>query len=181
MKKQLIGIVLVAACNQAMAEGYVGLGGGLGYVVYDNLATVSNDDVAISYKVFAGYSFDRNWAIETGYQQFTDFGQTGAAGTTEFSGYAVYIDLIGTIPLGEQWGIFGRLGLAGSTLEGDLPGTVGTKAHDTGPHVGAGIQYNFAKNLSVRAEWEWTVKFGSNDTTGEMNMNVAGASLLYRF
>lgn len=181
MKKLLIGIAVAAACNQALAEGYVGVGGGMGFVTYDQKAAVSDDDSALSYKVFAGYSFNRNLALEGGYQHFTDFGQTNVGSISELAGYAVYIDLIGTIPMGEQWGLFGRLGLAGTTLEGDIAGTVGTKAHDTGPRLGAGAQFNFGKSFGVRAEWERTFKVGSNDTTGETDIDVVGASLLYRF
>jgi len=104
-----------------------------------------------------GYQFNKNWSAEFGYVSFgtlfhsndNNFNASQKANGWTLSG-------IGTLPLGNRFGIFGRVGAV--RFETDNSGTVqGVPVKDENkikPYFGAGARFDVTQNFSVRAEYQ---------------------------
>lgn len=138
-------VVFGVACGSAHAEGLY-VGGSIGAPNYpDSVNGISGGNSGIGGKLFGGYQFTPNVAVEAG---LADLGhQDGGTGFAHGSGG--FIDAVGSLPLNDKWSLLGRIGVAHVNLD--------TSAGDdsgTGPKVGLGAQYNLTSNLAVRGEWE---------------------------
>jgi OOP family OmpA-OmpF porin len=117
-------------------------------------------------KIFAGYQFDRNLGVETG---FTRFGRVGVDvpglygndhGRTK--GSSSYIAGTYTLPLNERVAAYGKLGV--SYNERSYVGNFGALGeHDTGLYAGAGLQVKLTDKLALTGEYE---RYGKKKTLG---------------
>jgi len=193
MKKLLICAAVASACSSALAGGYVGFGAPGAVVWHDQATTNGTDKQELAYaaKVFVGYAFSNRLAVESGYQYLDSMSRSvPGVGTVDIGASAVFLDLVGTFHPWEKIGLFGKVGLAWTTLESDStsptqPASANASVHETGPRLGAGAQYDFGNNFSLRGEWERTFKIGSNDSgnlaVSEMDVDVLNITVLYRF
>jgi OOP family OmpA-OmpF porin len=124
--------------------------------------TVNDTDTA--WKLQLGYKFNRYLAIEGGYIDMGGFDMSGnrpsdgkpVRGTG--SGYAVNVAAVGSLPLGDEFSLFGKLGLAWVSGSGAV--TVGGVTTDsfsgseTKANYGAGLNWDFSRELALRAEYE---------------------------
>ena len=87
--------------------------------------TCSSDDTDTGWKIYGGYQFHPNGAIEIGY---VDLGKFTASGTDSFLG-AVSADwkangftaaLVGSLPVGQNFGLMGKLGLFHWNLDANV-------------------------------------------------------------
>jgi OOP family OmpA-OmpF porin len=192
--KSLIAIAGLAAAAFAVPAGaqmrtptlssaYIGGNIGQSKTHIDCDAGLTCDDKDTSFKLFAGYQFNRNFAAEFGY---TDLGKakvSGPGGTDEFKATAWELSAIGAWPIVDQFSIFGRLG--GYYGEGKLSGPDHGNKKTTNLTWGFGAQYDFNRNLGVRAEWQrfTKVKF-HNDINGadaDGDVDSLSVGILWRF
>lgn len=153
------------------------------------LSLTSEDDRELGFKLFGGYQFHRNFAVEGGFYDLGRFDYTygGPAGTvsgsTRFRG--LNLDLVGTLPITDRFSAFGRVGAAwtqsrvnvGTT--GALTGGGSRSERDVGVKFGAGLEYAFTPSLSVRAEWE---RYRLEDPVRRRgHVDMASVGLVYRF
>ena len=135
---------------------YLGLGAGTADFKGPN-------DKESAWKLFGGYNFNNNFGVEAGYH---DLGSPPGGSTTawELSG-------VGRLPLGDRFGLFGKIG--GYRLD-DRPAGGGDRSDWT---WGLGASYDFTRNWSARLEWQQfrDVGFGGNDVN---SLTLSGA---YRF
>jgi len=145
---------------------------------------LSCDDKGSAWKLFGGYQFTRHWGIEAGY---VDLGKgtiaTDLPAAVQVEGTAWQLVGTGTLPLSQQFDMFGKLGIYRGEL--DAHGKVlGVSASVSGRSTewtyGLGARWNFSKNWSARIEWEKFDKFG-NDTTGRADINLLSFGVSYRF
>jgi opacity protein-like surface antigen len=117
-------------------------------------------------KIFAGYQFDRNLGVETGYTRFGrvgfhfpgDYG--GIDGSTR--GNAAYVAGTYTLPLNDRVAAYGKLGVEYSQRR--YNSTVGALSeHDTGLYAGAGLQVKLTDKLALTSEYE---RYGKKKTLG---------------
>ena len=106
-------------------------------------AEVGNTDVGgadddIGFKILGGYQFHRNIAAELGYGLMYD-----KSGVEVKALEAV---ALGMFPIANQFSIIGKLGLANIDVN---PGDDKTELT-----WGLGVQYDFSRNLGVRALWQ---------------------------
>ena len=106
-------------------------------------AEVGNTDVGgadddIGFKILGGYQFHRNIAAELGYGLMYD-----KSGVEVKALEAV---AVGMFPIANQFSIIGKLGLANIDVN---PGDDKTELT-----WGVGVQYDFSRNLGVRALWQ---------------------------
>jgi OOP family OmpA-OmpF porin len=158
-------------------------------------ASTSVDDTDIGFKVYGGYRFNRNFAIEGGY---TDFGKftshsvvtSGGSGTGdgEWKAYSIDLSALGILPLNERFSLFGRAGLSlwnmDFTFTAAGPGGVGIASESrTGfsPLLGIGATFNFTRQLALRAEFERHFSVGDSDTTGKSDIDLISLGLQVRF
>ncbi len=112
----------------------------------DNLNGVTQGDTGgTGLKVYGGYAFNPNIALEAGGVRLGRLSGTG--GDVKADG--AYLDAVGSLPLNPQWSLLGRVGLVNAKVKTPLGSDRGT-----GAKLGAGVQYNLTSNTSIRGEWE---------------------------
>lgn len=198
MKKILIASLLAASSLGASAEGaYIGFGGGQGEVAFSPInvspATLSEENTDQAYKAFLGVAISDNLAVEVGYQSMGTYYQNAAfAGSNakiEYKGSAILLDLVGKIPLTDNFSIFAKLGAARTTLEvtqtadGIFSGLASAPVEqkETNFRFGAGAQYHLSKGVAIRIEYERTTDVGDQSTTGESDVDYMGAAIAFGF
>ena len=189
----MLGATVMAApaVSIAQARGETGwyLGGGIGQSQAKDGCTgvggagVSCDDKDTALKILGGYQVNRYFAAELGYSDLGKVKASGPGGSVDIKSNAWDVTAIGAFPLANQFSIFGRAGFYRS--ETKLGGLASGKKDTTDVTYGAGVQYDFARNLGVRGEWQRYSKVKArNDATGaegESDVDVLGVSLIYRF
>ena len=106
-------------------------------------------------KLYGGYSFTPNFSLEAGY---ADLGRIKSdAGRLRADSW--FLDAVGTLPLGNDFSLLGSVGVIDGQLRRDLngsqiDGSASASERGTGYKLGAGLQYDFTKSTSLRAEWE---------------------------
>lgn len=101
-------------------------------------------------RIFGGGRFNNAIGGEIGYVNFGDF--THGAG--EVDAHAIDAAFVAGIPFGNNWSVFGKLGLAYNTAEvrSTLAGVQTGKASGWGPRFGFGVQMGINENWAIRAD-----------------------------
>ena len=161
----------------------------------------SKDQTDTAWKLALGYQFNRYLAIEGGYVDYGRFSQSATItapvsgsfnGNIEAKGW--FIDAVGSYPLGASFSVLGRLGTVRSTTTthlstaGAFAGALAaagidssTKESEWNWHYGLGVQYDFARSVGLRLEYDRTRNVGNSDTTGEGDIDVWSLGVLVRF
>ncbi len=203
----ILGIVTTpAALAQQASSNYYYIGGGIGQgraEVNDERVTrplfgtgltatnITRDNHHTAYKLFGGYQFNQNFALEAGYFNLGKFGfsaNTVPLGT--FSGQVKIqgfnVDLIGTLPLSERFSVFARAGAqaakTGDTYSGNRPVSAfnpSPSKREVNYKAGVGLQYEVNPSFLVRAEAE---RYRISDTVGRKgNADMVSVSLVFPF
>ena len=165
-----------------------------------NLIESSLDDGDTAYGAVIGYRFLPYLAAELGWLDLgdvVDYRASLAVISISVSSLDVrarasssgpMVSALGILPLGDAWEIFGRAGL----LFSDNKLTVGVSDfyqsfstsdsdRDEDAVVGIGAAVNFADHWAVRAEYTRIFDAGSEETTGEEDVDLIGLTVTYRF
>lgn len=153
--------------------------------------TIVDDDSSTGFKLFGGYQFNRNFALEGGY---FDLGKFGFKATTVPAGTldgrirlrGVNLDLVGRLPVTEKFSVFGRVGVNYADARDNFTGTgavrvldANPRKHDANIKFGAGLQYDFTDALGMRVEAE---RYRINDAVGNKgDVDLFSVGLVYRF
>jgi OmpA-OmpF porin, OOP family len=154
--------------------------------------SISDDNHHTGYKLFGGYQFNKNFAVEGGYFNLGQFGYTATTvpagtlnGNAKFQG--LNIDAVGMLPLDKKFSVFGRLGLQYAQAKDNFSST-GAVLAPTNPNpsknalkykAGLGVQYDFNRSLGMRVEAE---RYRVNDAVGNNgDINMYSVGLVYRF
>jgi OOP family OmpA-OmpF porin len=131
------------------------------------------EDTDTGWKIYGGHQFSPNLGVEGGY---VDFGELTDAGPVTAEVWGLFISAIGTYPIGDEFGIFGKIGLAYTDVEVTDPlGSVSD--NDVNLMIGVGAKFNFDRNFSVRVEWERFPEVGGF----EDDFDLLSAGLVYKF
>jgi OmpA-OmpF porin, OOP family len=154
-------------------------------------ASTTADQSGTGFKAYAGYSFTPNIAIEAGYfdlGKFTTESTVSPPGTasTELKFNGFNVDVVGSLPLGANFSVFGRLGVIQTTQDISISSTGSivtlqpSLSYDkTSWKAGIGADYVITGGLGVRAEVEVYDVPDGPDNTASVGMFSIG--LLYRF
>lgn len=207
--KQLIVTAALATlvASPALAQNVTGvpdegfyLGAGIGQAKLDNSTLdelaefgYSTDDKDTAYKLFAGYQFNPNFAVEASY---VDFGEYTANAAVAINGNVVSENikssadgfgfaLVGKLPIDGGFSVFGKLGLI--AWDGETYDTVRINgqpvidqklsADDIDPFYGIGVEY-VVNQIMVRAEFE---RYDLSDSGEDFTIDMVSASVGYRF
>jgi OOP family OmpA-OmpF porin len=133
------------AAGSAQAQSLY-LGASLGSPHFgDRVNGIQGSGSGLAGKIFAGYPFTPNFALEGG---FADLGHIDN-GNGKVDGSGEFLDAVGLWPLSDQWSLLGRVGLAHVKLD-----TSAGDAGGTGLKLGLGAQYTLTGNFALRGEWE---------------------------
>lgn len=185
-----LGVQAQAPGMQLRTDSGFYVGAGLGRSEARDFCNIggSCDAKDIAGNVFAGYQINRHFAIEAGYSHFGDATSSGFVGgvaatiTTETT--ALELVGVGSVPLGDNFSLYAKLGMFRYDSDGTATGGVTSTSGDDGFEltVGLGAEYHFTRNLTGRLEWQRYYEVGS----GVLNIPKADISVLrlaarYRF
>jgi OOP family OmpA-OmpF porin len=129
------------------------------------------------FKVWAGGQMNQVLGIEIGY---TDFGKIKASGG-DTKAYAVPLTLTAGWPLGQRFGIFGKVGgLYGRTDVSASASTLLDTGHKTGWGwtYGAGATFGVTQNVQIRADWD---RYKLDFVGGRKDVDLMTAGVQFRF
>ena len=114
------------------------------------------------WKIFGGYQINKSFGVELGYVNIGKVKES-AAFPPPFGAFTVSIDAkawqlvaVGTLPINDRFGVFGKLGFARWDADLKCTGFLAGCDDDSGTDLtfGVGVKYNLTPNLAVRGEWE---------------------------
>jgi OOP family OmpA-OmpF porin len=153
--------------------------------------SMDDDERDAGFKLYGGYQFNRNFALEGGYFNLGKFGFTATtvpAGTLrgDIKLQGLNLDAVGILPITEKLSALGRVGVNYAEAKDNFSGTgavVVTNPNpskkDTNYKFGVGLQYDFTKSLGMRAEAE---RYRINDAVGNKgDVDLFSVGLVFRF
>ena len=197
-------VIVSPVASAADSYGYIGGNVGLSKGHFDeaqmatqvmapgNSVTSINSDIRdIGGKLFGGYQFHRNFALEAGYFDLGKFNFTAGtippgtlSGSMKVTG--VNLDLVGSLPITEQFAAFGRIGAnyaktkdAFSRTGAGILVNANPSDRELNHKFGVGLQYKFTEFFGVRAEAE-RYRVG-NGIGGKANVDLFSVGLVYLF
>jgi OmpA-OmpF porin, OOP family len=153
--------------------------------------SITDDNRDIGYKLYGGYRFNRNFALEGGYFNLGKFAFTATTvppgtltGNIRLQG--LNLDAVGILPITERFSAFGRAGLNFAQARDSFAGTgivnvtnPNPSKRDTNYKLGLGLQYDFTDSLGMRLEAE---RYRINDAVGNKgDIDLFSIGLVYRF
>jgi OOP family OmpA-OmpF porin len=179
------GLVLAGPARADEATGFY-LGGSIGQSeIKDACEGLTDcDDSDTAWKAFAGYSFNQYFAVEGGYIDFGEASGTDAGITGSAEAWGVTAHAVGSIPIFQGFSLIGRIGAVYWDAEASATsgGTTLTESDDgISLAYGAGVQWMFGRNFGLRAEYEVFDGIGDDSTTGESDIHVISAGIVFKF
>lgn len=153
--------------------------------------SLTNDDRDTGYKIFGGYQFNKNFALEGGYFDLGEFGYTATTlpagtlnGNIKLKG--LNLDAVGILPITDKFSAFGRVGVNYAQAKDSFTGAGAISVSNPNPSknetnykFGLGLQYALTDSLAVRAEAE---RYRINDAVGNRgDIDLFSVGLVYRF
>lgn len=165
----LFGVATALAAPFASAQQFY-LGGSVGSsdaddgnAIPDLITSGTVDGSDSGTKLFGGYGFTRNFAVELAYVDLGKLGYSGmfgpltvTNGSVKTSGFAV--SAVGLLPLNQSVSLFGKAGVYSWEAKArDITAGAPFAAKEDGSDlfVGLGAAFDVTRNFSVRAEWEF--------------------------
>lgn len=199
-------LLLAAFANPLMAETTTDysprwyIGGNIGIATANideekitrNLTNPSytDDEEDLGYKLFAGYQFNKYFALEGGYFNLGkfDYALSTATGTAEgnIRIMGVNLDAVATLPVTEDFSVFARAGANYARAKDSFSSTGNISFPDTDPKktdlnfkFGAGLQYAITDALGIRLEAE---RYRIDDAVGNIgDIDLFSLGLTYKF
>ncbi len=158
--------------------------------------SLSCSDTSLAGAMYGGYQFNRYLSVQSGIVGFGDvnaeFNSPSASANVSGSAYGVNAVAIGTLPIGDGFGIFAKGGAAymysrisgvstvpgGGTLASvDASGWQGVWT------FGAGAKYDFWDRYTVRLTWDRYVDVGQQiaGVSAKSNIDMISVGVLYHF
>lgn len=157
----LFGLLLFVGqqAQAALPGGYIGFG--LGSADVEEI-----DESDTAFKLLGGWIANQNLGLEVG---FIDLGSYQSGHT---DAYGMAFDVVGYLPLGNNFDIMGKLGMLAWTVDVDI-----LNASDDGTDLtyGLGMQFNVTNRLSLRGEWEEFADVSGSD------ISMLSVGVLYTF
>lgn len=172
--------------------------GTAGVVLNSGYSCTSSDNSDNVAKLFGGYQLMENLGFELGYVSFSET-TASASGTakgtatsvtakTKFKSKGFVFGVVGTLPVTNEFGFIGRLGIHRWNVQSEATTSAGTSAlaKDTKPgfafdNIGVGAKYSFSKTMDVRMEWERYLDVGDDHITGQTNIDTVTLGLVFKF
>lgn len=158
-----------------------------------SITTLQKGENSVMYQLFLGYSFTSFLAVEANAFRLGDFNfnatvssPSGADNvTSSLTMWGGSFDVLGILPLGDAWRIYGRAGVILVDSDASYQSSNATTAipddHATkwGWKLGAGVGYEFDSGVAFRAEYNY---YKVDTAWGvDVSTQVLSGTVLYRF
>ncbi len=161
--------------------GYAGADQECDYVDYD----CDGDDV--SFKVYGGYFFTSNFALEIAYQDTGNIKDRNPSLTTTAESEGINVSLLGLMPLAEDFGLYAKMGSIMSSTDYTRTTTVTetSSEDDNNFTFGAGVLWEFEgadeKRYQLRLEIEKLQELNDQFISGGASITAwyFGGTLLF--
>jgi OOP family OmpA-OmpF porin len=171
----------------------------VGFTVVD--ATSSLDDSDTGFGLGVGYQVNtwfgaELYYVDLGSLSYNASGTVNSAGTGdvpatfafENSAQGPVLSLLGFLPIGEHFAAYLRAGVAfmdveyeeNATIDG-VPGSFSDSTQRSNGVYGIGGEYSFNRNFALRLEWDRYADVGSEEVTGEADVDLLSLALRYNF
>jgi OOP family OmpA-OmpF porin len=160
MFKKTMTVAAMAAAGlvfsaSASAQVYVGASVGEANWNVDCSGTSSCKNNDTAYKVFGGYKFTPQWAVEVSYFDLGHATATVDGVGVKSSATGGDVSAVYTAQLSKQWNLFYKLGVAevNGKITGSLDGfSVSDSKNTVQPVVGFGVNYLITPTVGIRAD-----------------------------
>ena len=179
LKRLMIAASLALGASGAYAQEtgwYGGLDVGASHlsgINTDSLNSFDKSDTA--FDVNLGYRLNRNFAVEGAYTDLGKFHFSSAAGDGDVKPTAVSLSAVGILPLQSNFSLYGKAGIAHTETK-----ALGASDTKDGLLAGAGVMYDFNRNVYAKAGWDRFDDVG-NDATGKGHADIYSLGVGYRF
>jgi OOP family OmpA-OmpF porin len=176
-------IAALAAPLAAQAEGaYIGANVGRAEQKAD-LEGLTFKDNTTAYKLYGGYTYNQNFGFEVGFVDLREAEKSGNGARIASEPKSVYLAATGTLPLNQQFTLFGKVGVASNHVKitASAPGISESGSENrTSPYLSVGASFALNKNVSFVAEYE---NFGKIAKDGGSNIKAdfVSAGVRYAF
>jgi OOP family OmpA-OmpF porin len=208
-KKAIAAVAFVLSSGLASAQGadpksgwYAGLDLGrsrLGMSGGDVDGALANQGIAGSSTIDhsdknlginGGYRFNRNFALEAAWERLGDFSYSSSTATDTINGKykadALSLAGLGIYPLTPAWSLYGKAGLAHSSVNLDASSASGATPVQSQSHsgmgllVGAGVSYDFDGGIFTKVGWDPYAHVGDG-STGQSAVDLYSLGVGTRF
>lgn len=150
----------------------------------------NDDEQDLGYKLFGGYQFNKNFALEGGYFNLGKFDYSLSTQSGTLNGNikvkGLNLDAVAILPITEDFSAFARIGANYAQSKDSFDSTGTISMSDTSPQkndlnykFGAGLQYAVTNALALRVEAE---RYRINDAVGNNgDIDLFSVGLIYRF
>jgi len=160
--------------------------------------SLSTSESSTGYKLYGGYQFNRNFALEGGYADFGNFDARREVTapvldsmSSNIRASGLYLGAVGIVPLPNRFSLFGKLGTAYSTSTMSIstsgamlplatPTDLSPKRFEWNSKYGLGASYEMSNKLGLRFEYERINSLGDG-RTGDGNVGMWSLGLIKRY
>lgn len=165
--------------NNDVAENGIYVGANYGYLKVDGKDDFDDNSDVIEGLV--GYRFNQYLAIEGGYVNFGDYGNS--LSNAETDGYTAALKV--SYPIVDRVELYAKGGQLWYSTDYDVLGFSGNK-DDEGVFAGAGVAFKVTDRFLINAEYTWydagiTVENVSNGADTDTDFKQASLGVEYRF
>jgi OOP family OmpA-OmpF porin len=157
---------------------YVGAGVGTTKVSDNSFDGTGIDDSDTGFKIFGGYDFNQNIAVEVSYLDLGEASASDAGDSLSVGVTALTAAAVGRLPLSDMFALYGKLGYASYDVKVhvNIAGFGSGSGSDSNSDLfyGVGGALSFGGNFEGRLEYE-----AINVDGGDLNMISLGG--VYRF
>lgn len=163
------------------------IGASVGQATTDSCIAGTCDDSDIAYKIYGGLEVNEYISMEVGYANLGEVEYTAPTGTR--SNHGMTLQLVGSYALNPSFTLLARGGM--NILNTEVDGAIvnvidSTSVNNAGDtdvswSLGLGAQYNFTKSVGLRVEWERYFEVGDPDSTGEADIDLISAGVVFKF
>lgn len=158
-KAALLAAATFLAMGSAQAQSYVGFAAGQSKLDASCAGTTSCDTSGTGFRLYGGYGLGGGWALELGYADLGEAKATADGIAIKLKGTALQFGGAYQMPLGGDWGLGLRLGVA--SVKGKVTGSVeGVSGSDsdssTQLYAGIGLTYALSKTSQLELAFDTT-------------------------
>ena len=198
----IVGVAGAASAQNVSPGGHdpscLAVFGAAGLSVVD--ATSDLDDSDTGFGLAGGYQVNPYFAAELAYVDLGDISYQANGTVTngvdtfdaglgvEQSASGPVFSILGIWPVGERFSLFGRLGFALMSVDADasvaLDGETASESAGTDRSnmmYGVGGEFSLNRNFGIRLGWDRYAEVGSEDLTGDVDIDLFSLGLRYNF